>query len=171
MYIYSILSISLHTLLNLAVHKLLNPAAQITQSIYSISLAQITQSILPRKYHSIYLAAPTLLALSHFATSFTRSFLPLFLITRFCFSFPFRVNLQVRDLFRDARENAPCIIFIDEIDSVGQARSRGGSSNDERENTLNQLLVEMDGNPQYSLSILISSLHHIRSYLTNGFRC
>jgi len=52
---------------------------------------------------------------------------------------------RVRDLFKEARENAPAIVFIDEIDAVGRARSRGGFHNDERENTLNQLLVEMDG--------------------------
>jgi len=53
---------------------------------------------------------------------------------------------RVRDLFKQAREKAPCIVFIDEIDAVARARSKGGmNSNDERENTLNQLLVEMDG--------------------------
>lgn len=54
---------------------------------------------------------------------------------------------RVRDLFKQAKEKAPCIIFIDEIDSIGRTRGRGMamSSNDERENTLNQLLSEMDG--------------------------
>ena len=54
---------------------------------------------------------------------------------------------RVRDLFRQAKEKAPCIVFIDEIDAVGRARGKnvGYSSNDERENTLNQLLTEMDG--------------------------
>ncbi len=54
---------------------------------------------------------------------------------------------RVRDLFRQAKEKAPYIVFIDEIDAVGRARAKNGgfSSNDERENTLNQLLTEMDG--------------------------
>ena len=54
---------------------------------------------------------------------------------------------RVRDLFRQAKEKAPCIVFIDEIDAVGRARGRnaGMGTNDERENTLNQLLTEMDG--------------------------
>ena len=54
---------------------------------------------------------------------------------------------RVRDLFRQAKEKAPCIIFIDEIDAVGRARSKSPNmgGNDERENTLNQLLTEMDG--------------------------
>ena len=53
---------------------------------------------------------------------------------------------RVRDMFEQAKKNAPCIIFIDEIDAVGRQRGAGlGGSNDEREQTLNQLLVEMDG--------------------------
>ncbi len=53
---------------------------------------------------------------------------------------------RVRDLFKQAREKAPCIVFIDEIDAIGRARGRSNfNGNDERENTLNQLLVEMDG--------------------------
>ncbi len=52
---------------------------------------------------------------------------------------------KVRDLFRQANEKAPCIIFIDEIDAIGKRRDAGLGSNDEREQTLNQLLTEMDG--------------------------
>eukprot|EP00577_Skeletonema_sp_RCC1716_P003515 CAMPEP_0113427880 /NCGR_PEP_ID=MMETSP0013_2-20120614/31552_1 /TAXON_ID=2843 ORGANISM="Skeletonema costatum, Strain 1716" /NCGR_SAMPLE_ID=MMETSP0013_2 /ASSEMBLY_ACC=CAM_ASM_000158 /LENGTH=1000 /DNA_ID=CAMNT_0000316365 /DNA_START=29 /DNA_END=3031 /DNA_ORIENTATION=+ /assembly_acc=CAM_ASM_000158 len=65
---------------------------------------------------------------------------------------------RVRDLFKEARANAPCIVFIDEIDAVGRQRGRGGmggGGNDERENTLNQLLVEMDGfNPSTGVVVL-----------------
>lgn len=53
---------------------------------------------------------------------------------------------RVRDLFEQAKKNAPCIVFIDEIDAVGRQRGAGlGGGHDEREQTLNQLLVEMDG--------------------------
>ncbi len=52
---------------------------------------------------------------------------------------------KVRDLFQQAKEKAPCIVFIDEIDAIGKKRDSGMSSNDEREQTLNQLLTEMDG--------------------------
>jgi cell division protease FtsH len=53
---------------------------------------------------------------------------------------------RVRDMFEQAKKNAPCIVFIDEIDAVGRNRGAGyGGGNDEREQTLNQLLVEMDG--------------------------
>lgn len=52
---------------------------------------------------------------------------------------------KVRDLFKQANEKAPCIVFIDEIDTIGKKRDSGISSNDEREQTLNQLLTEMDG--------------------------
>ncbi|MDR0667091.1 MAG: ATP-dependent zinc metalloprotease FtsH [Prevotellaceae bacterium] len=66
---------------------------------------------------------------------------------------------RVRDLFRQAKEKAPCIVFIDEIDAVGRARSRnnGFTSNDERENTLNQLLTEMDGFGSNSGVILLAA--------------
>jgi cell division protease FtsH len=53
---------------------------------------------------------------------------------------------RVRDMFEQAKKSAPCIVFIDEIDAVGRHRGAGlGGGNDEREQTLNQLLVEMDG--------------------------
>ena len=64
---------------------------------------------------------------------------------------------RVRDLFKDAKTKAPCIIFIDELDAVGKNRSQGvyTGSNDERENTLNQLLTEMDGfDPQVGIIIM-----------------
>jgi cell division protease FtsH len=58
---------------------------------------------------------------------------------------------RVRDLFGQAKKNAPCIVFIDEIDAIGRQRAggggggMGGGGNDEREQTLNQILTEMDG--------------------------
>ncbi len=63
---------------------------------------------------------------------------------------------RVRDLFSQARKNAPCIIFIDEIDAVGRKRGASGGfgGHDERENTLNQLLVEMDGESISAVVIL-----------------
>lgn len=65
---------------------------------------------------------------------------------------------RVRDLFENAKKNAPCIIFIDEIDAVGRQRGAGlGGGHDEREQTLNQLLVEMDGFEEKSNIILIAS--------------
>ena len=70
---------------------------------------------------------------------------------------------RVRDLFRQAKEKAPCIIFIDEIDAVGRARSKGlqMSSNDERENTLNQLLTEMDGFGTNSGVIILAATNRV----------
>ena len=66
---------------------------------------------------------------------------------------------RVRDLFRQAKEKAPCIVFIDEIDAIGRARGKQASfsSNDERENTLNQLLTEMDGFETNSGVILLAA--------------
>ena len=67
---------------------------------------------------------------------------------------------RVRDLFKETRQNAPYIVFIDEIDAVGRKHGQGGFSggNDERENTLNQLLVEMDGfTPSSGVVVLVGT--------------
>jgi len=69
---------------------------------------------------------------------------------------------RVRDLFRKAKENAPCIVFIDEIDAVGRQRGTGiGGGNDEREQTLNQLLTEMDGFEGNSGIIVIAATNRV----------
>ena len=70
---------------------------------------------------------------------------------------------RVRDLFRQAKEKAPCIIFIDEIDAVGRARGRNPNmgGNDERENTLNQLLTEMDGFQSNSGVIILAATNRV----------
>lgn len=70
---------------------------------------------------------------------------------------------RVRDLFAQAKEKAPCIIFIDEIDAVGRARGQGHSlgGNDERENTLNQLLTEMDGFGTNSGIIVLAATNRV----------
>jgi len=70
---------------------------------------------------------------------------------------------RVRDLFAKARQNAPCIVFIDEIDAVGRSRSRGGfgGGNDERENTLNQLLVEMDGFKEQTGVVVLAGTNRV----------
>src|SRR5210317_673874 len=69
---------------------------------------------------------------------------------------------RVRDLFEVARENQPCIIFIDEIDAVGKQRSAGGMpSNDEREQTINQLLTEMDGFDNETGIVVIAATNRI----------
>ena len=69
---------------------------------------------------------------------------------------------RVRDLFKQAKEKAPCIIFIDEIDAIGRSRGKGQmpGSNDERENTLNSLLVEMDGFGTDSGVIVLAATNH-----------
>lgn len=70
---------------------------------------------------------------------------------------------RVRDLFKKAKEKSPCIIFIDEIDAIGRARSKnaGFSGNDERENTLNQLLTEMDGFGTNSGVIILAATNRV----------
>ncbi len=70
---------------------------------------------------------------------------------------------RVRDLFRQAKEKSPCIIFIDEIDAVGRARGKNPSmgGNDERENTLNQLLTEMDGFGSNSGIIILAATNRV----------
>ena len=70
---------------------------------------------------------------------------------------------RVRDLFRQAKEKAPCIVFIDEIDAVGRARSKAAAmgGNDERENTLNQLLTEMDGFGTNSGIIILAATNRV----------
>jgi len=70
---------------------------------------------------------------------------------------------RVRDLFRQAKEKAPCIVFIDEIDAIGRARGRSiiQGANDERENTLNQLLTEMDGFESNSGVIIIAATNRV----------
>ena len=69
---------------------------------------------------------------------------------------------RVRDLFSTAKENAPAIIFIDEIDAVGRHRGAGmGGGHDEREQTLNQMLVEMDGFDENQNVILIAATNRV----------
>lgn len=68
---------------------------------------------------------------------------------------------RVRDLFEQARKNTPCIIFIDEIDAVGKRRSSGPASNDERENTLNQMLVELDGFAEVTGIVVIAATNRV----------
>ena len=75
---------------------------------------------------------------------------------------------RVRDLFKEAQKQAPCIIFIDEIDAIGKSRDTRYGGNDEREQTLNQLLAEMDGFDT-SKGILILAATNIRRYWTR--RC
>ena len=72
---------------------------------------------------------------------------------------------KVRDLFRQAKEKAPCIVFIDEIDAIGQKRSSGSGygSNDEREQTLNQLLTEMDGFEENTGVIILAATNRPES--------
>ena len=69
---------------------------------------------------------------------------------------------RVRDIFELARENQPCIIFIDEIDAIGKKRSMNGfAANDEREQTINQLLTEMDGFENETEIVVIAATNRI----------
>ena len=70
---------------------------------------------------------------------------------------------KVRDLFRQAKEKAPCIVFIDEIDAIGQKRDGRVGGNDEREQTLNQLLTEMDGFEENSGVVLLAATNRPES--------
>jgi ATP-dependent Zn protease len=64
---------------------------------------------------------------------------------------------RVRDLFKQAKKESPSIIFIDEIDAIGRKRESGPGGNDEKDNTLNQLLVEMDGFDTSNQVVVISA--------------
>lgn len=88
---------------------------------------------------------------------------------------------KVRDLFKEANEKAPCIVFIDEIDTIGKKRDNGnfGGGNDEREQTLNQLLAEMDGFEANKGIILLAATNRpesltlpycVRAVLTVAYR-
>ena len=70
---------------------------------------------------------------------------------------------KVRDLFRQAKEKAPCVVFIDEIDAIGKKRDSRVGGNDEREQTLNQLLTEMDGFEENSGVILLAATNRPES--------
>jgi len=73
---------------------------------------------------------------------------------------------RIRDLFSQARKNVPCILFIDEIDAIGRARGSGtGGGHDEREQTLNQLLTEMDGFDQFKQSLIVIAATNIPEVL------
>jgi cell division protease FtsH len=78
---------------------------------------------------------------------------------------------RVRDLFDQAKQRSPCIIFVDELDAIGKSRSAGPVffSNDEREQTLNQLLVEMDGFDSSNAVIIIAATIRLRCWTLRCF--